>query len=79
LYNAFRYLVDKVDGVCIIVSMGCGPDSLVAEFMRQESAELDRPFLQLVIDEHTGTAGLVTRIEAFVELAKRRRKAAPGA
>jgi predicted nucleotide-binding protein (sugar kinase/HSP70/actin superfamily) len=79
LYNAFRFLVDKVDGVCIIVSMGCGPDSLVAEFMRQESVALDRPFLQLVIDEHTGTAGLVTRIEAFIDLARRRGKATPRA
>jgi predicted nucleotide-binding protein (sugar kinase/HSP70/actin superfamily) len=72
LYNAFRFFLDKVDGVCMMVSMGCGPDSLVAEFMRGESAERDLPFLQLVIDEHTGTAGLVTRIEAFLELAQRR-------
>ncbi|MBM3323377.1 hypothetical protein FJY69_07875 [candidate division WOR-3 bacterium] len=78
LYNAFRFLVDKVDGVCIIVSMGCGPDSLVAEFMRQESVALDKPFLQLVIDEHTGTAGLVTRIEAFIELAARRSRSLRG-
>ena len=74
LFNAFRYLVDKVDGVCMIVSMGCGPDSLVAEFMRQETTARDIPFLQLIIDEHTGTAGLVTRIEAFIELAERRKK-----
>jgi predicted nucleotide-binding protein (sugar kinase/HSP70/actin superfamily) len=73
LYNAFRFLVDKVEGVCMIVSMGCGPDSLVAEFMRAEAQERDIPFLQLVIDEHTGTAGIVTRIEAFLELAERRR------
>ncbi len=73
LYNAFRFLHDKVDGVCVIVSMGCGPDSLVAEFMREESAGARVPFLQLVIDEHTGMAGLVTRIEAFVELAERSR------
>jgi predicted nucleotide-binding protein (sugar kinase/HSP70/actin superfamily) len=72
LYNAFRFLVDKVDGVCVIVSMGCGPDSLVAEFMREEAVRRDMPFLQLVIDEHTGTAGIVTRIEAFLELAERR-------
>jgi predicted nucleotide-binding protein (sugar kinase/HSP70/actin superfamily) len=72
LYNAFRFLVDKVNGVCVIVSMGCGPDSLVAEFMREEAVERDIPFLQLVIDEHTGTAGIVTRIEAFLELAERR-------
>lgn len=73
LYNAFRFLVDKVSGVCVIVSMGCGPDSLVAEFMREEAQQRDVPFLQLVIDEHTGTAGIVTRIEAFLELAERRR------
>jgi predicted nucleotide-binding protein (sugar kinase/HSP70/actin superfamily) len=72
LYNAFRFLVDKVSGVCVIVSMGCGPDSLVAEFMREEAVQRDIPFLQLVIDEHTGTAGIVTRIEAFLELAERR-------
>jgi predicted nucleotide-binding protein (sugar kinase/HSP70/actin superfamily) len=72
LYNAFRFLVDKVGGVCMIVSMGCGPDSLVAEFMRDEAQKRDMPFLQLVIDEHTGTAGIVTRIEAFLELAERR-------
>jgi len=72
LYNAFRFLVDKVDGVCMIVSMGCGPDSLVAEFMREEAQQRDIPFLQLVVDEHTGTAGIVTRIEAFLELAERR-------
>jgi predicted nucleotide-binding protein (sugar kinase/HSP70/actin superfamily) len=72
LYNAFRFFKDRVNGVCMIVSMGCGPDSLVAEFMREEAAACDIPFLQLVIDEHTGTAGLVTRIEAFLELAERR-------
>ncbi|MBM3315177.1 hypothetical protein FJY71_04960 [candidate division WOR-3 bacterium] len=72
LYNAFRFLLDKVDGICVIVSMGCGPDSLVAEFMRQDADGRGAPFLQLVVDEHTGFAGLVTRIEAFIELAQRR-------
>jgi predicted nucleotide-binding protein (sugar kinase/HSP70/actin superfamily) len=75
LYNAFQFLLPKVDGVCMIVSMGCGPDSLVAEFMREEAQALDRPFLQLVIDEHSGTAGIETRIEAFLELAERRKSA----
>jgi len=73
LYNAFRFLRDKVDGMCVVVSMGCGPDSLVAEFMREEAQAAGVSFLQLVIDEHTGFAGLVTRVEAFIELAERRK------
>jgi len=76
LYNAFMYLKQRVDGVCVVISMGCGPDSLVAELMREEAERQGLPFLQLVIDEHTGTAGLVTRIEAFVDLSRRRVRAA---
>jgi predicted nucleotide-binding protein (sugar kinase/HSP70/actin superfamily) len=76
LYNAFRFLLDKVDGIAVVVSMGCGPDSLVAEFMREEAAARGVPFLQLIMDEHTGMAGVVTRIEAFIELARRSRRPA---
>lgn len=72
LYNAFEELLPQVEGFCVIVSMGCGPDSLVAEFMQEEAKKHSVPFLLLVIDEHTGTAGLVTRVEAFIELLRRR-------
>ncbi|MGQ9678583.1 MAG: acyl-CoA dehydratase activase-related protein [bacterium] len=71
LFNAFEYFLGKVDGFCVLVSMGCGPDSLVAEFMRQRAQKQRAPFLLLVIDEHTGEAGLVTRVEAFIELLRR--------
>lgn len=74
LYNAFKALLSQVAGVCVVVSMGCGPDSLVAEFMREEAQNHSVPFLLLVIDEHTGTAGLVTRVEAFIELLRRRHR-----
>jgi len=73
LYNAFQSLSTRSDGACVVVSMGCGPDSLVAEFMHDDAEKRRIPYLQLVLDEHTGTAGLVTRIEAFVEMMERRR------
>lgn len=73
LYNAFRYYSDKVDGICTVVSFGCGPDSLVTEIMAQEARGLKVPFTQLVVDEHTGKAGIVTRLEAFVDTVARRR------
>lgn len=43
---------------------GCGPNSFLKEFFAKE---VERPFLTLQIDEHTADAGLVTRLEAFLE------------
>jgi predicted nucleotide-binding protein (sugar kinase/HSP70/actin superfamily) len=74
LFSAFEFLLGRVDGFCMVVSMGCGPDSLVAEFIRERAQAESVPFLLLVIDEHTGTAGLVTRVEAFIELLNRRKR-----
>lgn len=72
LYNAFRYYSGKVDGICAVVSFGCGPDSLIVEIMQREAKTRNVPFTQLVVDEHTGKAGIVTRLEAFMETISRR-------
>ena len=71
LYNAFIYNLDKVDGMCNIISFGCGPDSLIGEIMIKEANQREVPFLQLIIDEHTSKTGINTRIEAFSEIIKR--------
>jgi len=43
---------------------GCGPNSFIRSFFERE---LGKPFLTLQIDEHTADAGLVTRLEAFLD------------
>ncbi|MCS7257747.1 MAG: acyl-CoA dehydratase activase-related protein [candidate division WOR-3 bacterium] len=72
LYNAFYYFLPQVQGVCNIISFGCGPDSLISEVMLNEAHIQNKPFLQLIIDEHTSATGLITRIEAFCEIIKKR-------
>ncbi len=69
-----------VDGIVHLVSFGCGPDSLVGEMVQRETLRRGgMPFLLLTIDEHSGEAGLLTRLEAFVDMIRRRRAAgAPG-
>jgi predicted nucleotide-binding protein (sugar kinase/HSP70/actin superfamily) len=47
-----------------ITYFGCGPDSFL---LGSCARELGKPFLTLQIDEHTADAGLVTRIEAFLD------------
>lgn len=64
-----------VDGIIFIISFACGPDSMVHLLCEQEKRRLgDLPMLTLVIDEHTGEAGLVTRIEAFVDMLNRKKR-----
>ncbi len=48
-----------------ITNFGCGPDSFITHFFRQEMGS--KPFLQLEIDEHSADAGAITRIEAFLD------------
>lgn len=64
-----------IDGIIYLVSFGCGPDSLIGElaerWIRKNS---NIPFLLLTIDEHTGEAGVDTRIEAFLDMIERRKK-----
>lgn len=74
LYNGLHYFMDNhlVDGIIHIIAFACGPDSLVSELMVREAKERNFPFMQLIIDEHTGEAGVTTRVEAFIDLLKRR-------
>ncbi|MDK2897206.1 MAG: hypothetical protein PWP04_1326 [Candidatus Atribacteria bacterium] len=73
LGTALSYLKErdpKVKGLVHLVSFECGPDSLVGELIGRwvKKEEQSLPYLRLEIDEHTGEAGLVTRLEAFVDM-----------
>jgi predicted CoA-substrate-specific enzyme activase len=48
-----------------LTSFGCGPDSFITHFFRR--AMSGKPYLQLEIDEHSADAGLITRVEAFLD------------
>jgi predicted nucleotide-binding protein (sugar kinase/HSP70/actin superfamily) len=32
------------------------------------------PFLEIIMDEHSGEAGLLTRVESFVEMIRRKKR-----
>ncbi len=67
---------ESVDGIIHVVSFGCGPDSMVGEIAERETRRTSSlPYLALIVDEHTAEAGLVTRLEAFVDMLERRRAA----
>jgi predicted nucleotide-binding protein (sugar kinase/HSP70/actin superfamily) len=71
---------DAVDGVIYMLSFACGPDSFVQVLIEDavRSAAHPVPLLSLVIDEHSGEAGFVTRLEAFTDMLTRRQEATVG-
>lgn len=74
--TAGHYLKDnKIDGLITITAFGCGPDSLMLERITRKSKQFNKPILNLTIDEHTGEAGFITRLEAFVDMLFRKKRA----
>jgi len=73
---AGHYLKDnKIDGIITLTAFGCGPDSLMTERITRKSKQFNKPLLNLTIDEHTGEAGFITRLEAFVDMLYRKKRA----
>jgi predicted nucleotide-binding protein (sugar kinase/HSP70/actin superfamily) len=73
---ALYYLDHKpVDGIIHITAFGCGPDAMADKIIELEARQRGRvPFLSITIDEHTGEAGLITRLEAFADMLRFRRE-----
>ena len=71
---AYFMLNNKVDGIIALSAFGCGPDSLMVDEIQYHATEKNMPMINLTIDEHTGEAGFVTRVEAFVDMLIRRKR-----
>jgi predicted nucleotide-binding protein (sugar kinase/HSP70/actin superfamily) len=66
LLGGVELLKDYVDGVVLISTFPCGPDSIFNELMIRTIK--DKPVLSLVMDELDATAGLMTRLESFTDI-----------
>lgn len=63
-----------VDGIIYLMSFGCGVDSFVCDLVeRNIRRKSNMPFIILTLDEHSGEAGLDTRLEAFIDMLKWRK------
>ena len=63
---------DRVDGIVLISTFPCGPDSIFNELAIRTIK--DKPILSLVIDEQDAGAGLQTRLESFSDIIMAKRK-----
>jgi len=66
---AAKYIAKQKNLFAIYVSnFRCGPDSFLMHFVKNELN--GKPFLHLEVDEHSADAGMITRIEAFMDSLK---------
>lgn len=61
------------DGVIQLFPFTCMPEIVAKSILSQVSRDYEIPVMTLVLDEHAGVEGLMTRIEAFIDLITRRR------
>jgi len=60
-----------VDGIIYVTPFNCGPDFLIEEFVISQSRK-QKPISIVSMDESTGEAGLTTRIDAFLDMLKKK-------
>ncbi len=69
------YLQNKADGIIGVMAFGCGPDSLMMDMVhRQANRQKTTPFMCLTLEEHTSEAGVITRLEAFIDMIYRKKR-----
>jgi predicted nucleotide-binding protein (sugar kinase/HSP70/actin superfamily) len=62
------------DGMVHLCPAGCMPEVSIRPILRKISREKEIPILQLSFDEHTSPVGVATRLEAFTDILRKRRR-----
>lgn len=63
-----------IDGIIHISPFTCMPEIMSQNIFPAMREDVDIPILPLIMDEQTGKAGYITRLEAFVDLMRRRKR-----
>jgi len=74
--NTVLFAKEGYDGVVQIYPLTCMPEIVAESIIPAIERDFDIPVLTLIIDEMTGEAGYMTRVEAFVDLLHRRKERA---
>lgn len=76
--NTILYAEQGFDGVIQLLPFTCMPEIVAQSILPKITADLGIPTMTLIVDEQSGDAGVVTRLEAFVDLLTRKKQVAGG-
>lgn len=66
--------INNYHGVIQLAPFTCMPEIIAMQILPAVTRDLSVPALSLIIDEHAAEAGILTRVEAFIDLLNYRRK-----
>lgn len=69
--NMIEYKKQGYDGIVHLMPFGCLPELVTQTLAPKISSDNNLPILTLSLDEQTGIANNLTRIEAFVDLLRK--------
>ncbi len=70
--------VNNYHGVVQLAPFTCMPEIVAMQVLPAVVKDLEIPVLSIIIDEHSGEAGIQTRLEAFIDLLRYRHQKAGG-
>ncbi|MCL6634547.1 MAG: CoA protein activase [Peptococcaceae bacterium] len=73
--NTVLYAKRGFDGIIQLAPFTCIPEIVARTILPRVSKDYNIPFLTFFLDEQTGKAGITTRLEAFVDLMRRKKRA----
>lgn len=62
------------DGIIQLLPFTCMPEIVAQTLLPRVTRDFHIPVLSLILDEQMGQAGIITRLEAFIDLMERRRQ-----
>ncbi|MGI1658586.1 MAG: 2-hydroxyacyl-CoA dehydratase [Desulfitobacterium sp.] len=68
-----KYAQEGYEGIVQLLPLGCMPEIVASAILPKIQEDYGIPIMTLTVDEHTGRAGIQTRLEAFVDLLERSR------
>lgn len=68
---AVKFAQEGFNGIIQIFPLSCMPEIVAASVLPRVQEAYKVPIMTLIVDEHTGHAGMQTRLEAFVDLLER--------
>lgn len=72
MIERLKKALSHVQGVIQLTTFGCGPDSFLVEFVKEECDKAQKPYMKLMLDEHSSRARIRTRAEAFLDTLRMR-------